>query len=365
VRAEEHEEPGNATHPGDAKNLPAFISKAPTDAPVTRIRDVVVIPTTLVEGDYSREDEQPAGRPSVELAQEMTLEALPAEESGLVMNACSQRGHYFLGVRQFGARYTFVREVDPAVYEGDRAYGWDDDNKLFYAIVLSRLVRDNGHSLEFAARIVDHEDGMQQVIPVHAPGSVATYRLRRDRDWLTANEAVELRQLFADHWPLRDELPWKVIHALNLTEDAVHLRILQRALLLITTALDGLIHSDRKAVAKQFRERLPLLATEVGIAGVDEQFATDLWDSRSEAAHGDQVSTFQVKPRPEERAEGDEPEQPEGEPEPPEAEADVAAPIALAQDLVRAAGRKAIQDPAFREIFASDEAVAARWPVQI
>jgi hypothetical protein len=33
--------------------------------------------------------------------------------------------------------------------------------------VLSRLVRDNAHSLEFAARIVDHDDGMQQVIPVN------------------------------------------------------------------------------------------------------------------------------------------------------------------------------------------------------
>ena len=70
----------------------------------------------------------------------------------------------------------------------------------------------------------------------HAPGHVATYRPRRDRDWLTASEAGELRALFADHWPLRDTLPWKVIHALSLTEDAVHLRILQRALLLITTA---------------------------------------------------------------------------------------------------------------------------------
>jgi len=362
VSAEEHQEPGNATNPGDAKNLPSFISKAPTDAPVARIRDVVVIPTTLVEGGYSREEEQPAGRPPAELAEEMTLEVLPSEESELLMNACSQRGHYFLGVRQFGARYTFVREVDPAVYEGDRAFGWDDDNKLFYAIVLSRLIRDNGHSLEFAARIVDHEDGMQQVIPVHAPGYVTGYRLRRDRDWLTQSEAGELRQLFADHWPLRDGLPWKVIHALNLTEDAVHLRIFQRSLLLITTALDGLIHSERRQVSKQFRERLPLLAAEVGVDGVDEQFASELYDARSEAAHGAQVSMFRVRPEPEHQADGK--EQPEGEPEPPEATEDIAAPLALAQDLVRAATRKAIQDPAFREIFESDAKVAARWPVQ-
>jgi hypothetical protein len=59
----------------------------------------------------------------------------------------------------------------------------------------SNDVHDNGHSLAWAARIVDHEDAMQQVVPVDAPGYVATYRFRCDRDWLTAAEARELRQL--------------------------------------------------------------------------------------------------------------------------------------------------------------------------
>ena len=338
------------------------MSRAPTEAPVVAIRDVLVVPTTHVEGDYPGEHEQPAGDPPVELAAGMTLEDLAVEDSGLVMNACSQRGHYFLGVRQFGARYTFVREIDAAVYE-DARFGWDDGNLIFYAMVLSRLVRDNGHSLEYAARIVDHEDGMQQVIPVNAPGFVATYRLRRNRDWLTANEAVELRQLLADHSPVKDTLPWKVIHALNLSEDAVHLRILQRALLLISTALEVLIQSHPDKVSKQFRERLPQLAAEVGVGDVDEQFARDLYTARSEAAHGSPVSMFHVDSEP--AAEDEEPAQPHGEPEPPEAEVDVAAPLALAQDLLRAATRRAIQDPAFRQIFDSPQTVAAPWPVQI
>lgn len=328
------------------------------------IRDVLVIPTTHVEGDYVRDDEQPAGEPSLALADDLTIENLPVEDSGLVMNACTQRGHYFLGVRQFGARYTFVRNVDPAVYEAAR-FGWDDGNLIFYATVLSRLIRDNGHSLEYAARVVDHEDGAQQVIPVTAPGFVATYRLRRDRDWLTSNEATELRQLLADHMPIKDTLPWKVIHALNLSEDAVHLRILQRALLLISTALEGLIQSDGYRVSKQFRERLPQLAAEVGVEGIDEQFARDLYQARSEAAHGAPVSMFHVVPEPEQPPPDEEPEQPHGDPEPPEAAIDVAAPLALAQDLLRATTRKAIQDPTFRQIFDSAQTVAARWPVRI
>jgi hypothetical protein len=355
-------------HPGDAKNLPSFISRAPTGAAVVAIRDVVVVPTTIVEGDYPGVDEQPAGDPAVELADGLMLERLPAQDSELVMNACTQRGHYFLGVRQFGERYAFVRKVDPAVYEGERSFGWDDGNVIWFAILLSRLIRDNAHSFEFAARIIDHEDGMQQVIPVNALSYGVTYRLRRDRDWLTAEEAGELRQLFADNWAFKDALPWKVIHALNLSEDAVHVHrgILQRALLLISTGLESLVQSHREKVSKQFRERLPQLAAEVDLEGVDEEFAAKLYEARSEAAHGAQVSMFQPKAEPEQRpADGDDPEQPYGEPEEPEAGEDIAAPVALAQDLLRAGTRKAIQDPDFRKIFESDETVAARWPVQI
>ena len=325
-----------------------------------------MLPTTIVEGDYRDEDE-PAGDPAVEIADGLTLEHLPREESELVMNACTQRGHYFLGVRQFGARYAFVRQVDPAVYEGERSFGWDEGNVIYLAVVLSRLIRDNSHSFEFTARIVDHEDGIQQVIPINPLHYGVTYRLRRDRDWLTASEAGQLRQLFADNWAVKDALPWKVTHALNLSEDAVHvhLGILQRALLLISVALEALIQSGRQNVSKQFRERLPQLAAEVGVEEVDEQFARDLYEARSEAAHGAQVAMFQTKPEPQQLAEDEQPEQPHGEPEPPEAGEDVAARVALAQDLLRATTRRAIQHPEFRKIFASEETVAAKWPVQI
>jgi hypothetical protein len=126
------------------------------------------------------------------------------------------------------------------------------------------------------------------------------------------------------------------------------MHLFQRALLLLATAAEGLIQSDANSVAKQFRERLPRLAEEVGIAGGDEQFARNLYTARSEAAHGAQVSMFHLEPTPEQAVAGEGPEQPHGEPEPPEAANGVAAPLALAQDLVRAATRKAIEDAAFR-----------------
>jgi hypothetical protein len=163
---------------------------------------------------------------------------------------------------------------------------------------------------------------------------------------------------------VKDALPWKVSHALNLSEDAVRTQLFQRALLLLATAAEALIQSDANMVAKQFRERLPQLAEEVGVAGVDEQFARDLYAARSEAAHGAQVSMFHVEPRPEPAVTDEGPEQPHGEPEAPEVATDVAAPLALVQDLVRAATRKAIRDAAFRQIFESPRTVAAKWPVQ-
>jgi hypothetical protein len=338
------------------------MSRAPTDAEVTGVRDVVIAPTTYVEGDDI--DEEPAGDEPVQLAEDITLERLPHDDVELVMNACTQRGHYFFGVRQFGQRYSFVRRFGPEALDHQR-YGWDDGHLLYYALVLSRLIHDNGHSLEYAARIVDHEDGEQQVVPVYAPAAVATYRLRRGRDWLTAPEANELRQLLADYLPVKDALPWKVSHALNLSEDAVRMQLLPRALLLISTALEALIQSDPARVTRQFRERLPQLAQELGVAGVDEAFAQELYGARSQAAHGARVSMFHVEARPEQEPEEAPPQQPPGEPESPEAETDVAAPLALAQDLLRAATRKAIQDEQFRQIFESEDTVRARWPVDL
>ena len=98
-----------------------------------------------------------------------------------------------------------------------------------------RLVNDNGYSLEYAAhrrprgRKEAGDSGHGVDLDEHV-------RLREDRDWLTVDEAAQLRQLIADFQRVRDTLPWRVIHGLNIGEDAVHMRIIQRSLLLIATA---------------------------------------------------------------------------------------------------------------------------------
>jgi hypothetical protein len=129
--------------------------------PVVSVRDVVICPGT--DTDVSPEEfreHPPVGFPlfglpedeigPVELGREARLDRLPHEEAELVMNACTPRGHYFVPVRQFSQLYTFVCDVNPAVAQ--ESLTWDRDSVLGDALMLSRLVRDNHYSTQYAAR---------------------------------------------------------------------------------------------------------------------------------------------------------------------------------------------------------------------
>jgi len=58
---------------------------------------------------------------------------------------------------------------------------------LVATMKLSRLVLDNAYTPEFASRIVDYEDGQQQIIPqgIHFLDLLPAYRLPETRDRLT------------------------------------------------------------------------------------------------------------------------------------------------------------------------------------
>lgn len=173
------------------------------------------MPTSQAEGDYGTHP--PAGAPPVDLGRDLALTEFDQDEADLIMNACMPRGHC-----QYMCLHAFVRTLDAAVAARPDSYSCDVDNTVFTAMLLSRLVRDNGYSLEFAARVVDHADGVQQVIPVYAAEFVASYRLRNDRDWLTGAEAGELRRLLDAWWAVEGAMPERVVRALNLAEDVVH-----------------------------------------------------------------------------------------------------------------------------------------------
>jgi hypothetical protein len=85
--------------------------------------------------------------------------------------------------------------------------------------------------------------------------------------------------------------------------------------------------------------------------GVTEEFCDDMYDARSDWVHGNKVELF---------AGGSH----GGEGGPVnDAQREAMAAVALLQDVLRTAARRAVEDPAFRETFRVDDAIRARWPI--
>ncbi len=64
---------------------------------------------------------------------------------------------------------------------------------------MSRLVREDAFSLEYAARIVTREDGAQVVSWMRGAQTNA-FTVRHERDWLSLVEAEELARLLKTYW---------------------------------------------------------------------------------------------------------------------------------------------------------------------
>lgn len=119
------------------------------------------------------------------------------------MNACSPRGHNFVPIRQFGQRFSFIRDLDPQEWESHPS-AFDREKVLSDALAYSRLIRDNAFSMQYAARIVDFADGERVIVYSGALESRHVYRVRQDRDWLDYDEAGELRDLLAKYWSVKE-----------------------------------------------------------------------------------------------------------------------------------------------------------------
>lgn len=342
-------------------HFPQFVPTGPeTDAPVSGLRDVILCATNPAEqtetGEYmdhlpvgalaiARVGGDGRGAMEVDLGRGVVLKRLSSEDADLVMNACAPRGHYFAPIRQFGQRYSLVLDLPADVWEGDRGLAWDPDGVLYDALTMSRLIRDNGFSLQYAARIVDYEDGEQCVVWNPSPGGKTAYRLRRDREWLDAGEADELAALLDALWSA--DLPPRVRRALWRAEWAGWSAFADAMLPTLVGGLEALLKTRRYELTAMFKVRAAALAVEAGIEGIDEDFCGYIYDGRSDWVHGSEVALF-----------GD-----AASPQPTEADRrDVLADIAKVQDLLRATCRRAIEDQTFRETFAADASIDARWP---
>jgi hypothetical protein len=346
----------NEDHIPYSAKLGSFSASPPGNSPVCGVRDVIVcVDEPSVEVPSEEWDAHPPiaffdlyGEPTepVELGRGIRIDRLPHEEAELVMNACTPRGHYFVPVRQFSQIYSFVCDLDPLSGEAS-SFRWDDaDGTLFDALSMSRLVRDNGYSTQYAARITDYEDGEQRVMYRPPSESDFVYRLRQDREWLDREEGADLRNLLTARWAA--DLSPRVRRAMWRMEWASWLRWADLAIPVLVSGLECLLKTEKHPATRQFALRVPMLADAVGVEGVDRGLCSRMYDARSDWVHGSPVQLFA-------RGEGGGPETDE--------ERKVLAEVARLQDTLRAGVRACIEDEECRAVFADDDAIRNRWRV--
>lgn len=324
----------------------------------SRVRDVLVCAAEGSESVTTEEWEAhpPIGAPrslfpnavsEVDLGEGIRLLSLPNKEAEEVVRACTPRGMNFDPARQFGQQYSFVRERTLEEIDGhDSYFNPDEDGKLYDALTLSRLIRDNGFSLQYTARVIDHGDGRRTIAYRASSEGNAAYRLGPGREWLDGAEAGELRALLDAHRTA--ELPPRVQRAMWRSEYATRLAWANVMLPTIIGGLEALLKIGRGYPTRQFKVRSTALAAELGIVGVDEDLCAEMYDGRSDWVHGSHVKLFGR----------------EGAGAPDDSEAQrVLGQIATMRDLLRAAIRRSIEDSDFRAIFASVPAIERRWPV--
>ena len=245
-------------------------------------------------------------------------------------------------IRQYAHFYTFVRELD------DKAglNQWDSDLRLQRCVALSRLIHPTTVGLRYAARVLnDPQPDSLKIVPAEIRGISMDFFLSpaHKHDWLTREEAEDLRQLLAIAEPLKaPTFPSRISRALWYFDYAQRTYFLDLRWTLIATALEALVHTGKGNSSAHFKRRVPALAAEVGAHLLSQSEAGEAWEFRCRLSHGNaflsaisQVST-------------------------PEEEIDTRLYDKL-EDTLRLTILKAFRDPAFASEFADDSRIDDRF----
>lgn len=318
---------------------------------VVLVRDVLVVPSP---GHRANEEEWLANPPveeAVNLGNGVVIERLRGDDGELpnqVMDSSSAAGLNYRPIRQFGQLYSFWREVPRDEWDGPQMHSWDTTQAIGEALALSRFVLDNAHSLEFVGRVLDRSDGHRQIACSLGYDGRIAYRARKDRFWLTTAEAEALRQLLAQYRAVKEALPDRVQRALWHADRSCYSRYINEAVGNIVTGFEALLNTgEGEPIAAQFVKRSHALAAEVGVE-TSRSYWRWVYDVRSKAVHG--AEAMLVVPAGWDETTGDPPR-------------DVAR-VAQAQDVLRLALRKAIDDEGFRGVFESEESIRQRFPLE-
>lgn len=278
-------------------------------------------------------DFPPVGDPAIDLGRGLSLEKLGRQRADELMDQCTAGDLY--AKRQYGELYSFVRRHAP---QSDGApYAWDSDQMITIAVALSRLIRVNAYSAEYALRLIDYGQNIRHV-PVACEAKFFAYRANDgERDWLDSGETEELRALINAYWRYLPDMPQRVARAFRYCEMSAREPWLDSAWTNAVTGLESLVHTRRYGSTKQFVSRTTQLAADAGEDEYNDEFAGMAYDRRSQASHGHAV----------EFGDGSEANN----------------ELLLVQGVLRKIVRRCISDPEFAIKFAGVDSIESNWPV--
>lgn len=273
------------------------------------------------------------GEPPVRLPNGVLIASPTVIDVDEFMNACEVRGLNDTPIRQYGARFLFIRENAPGPYRQ-----WDADQAILTAMAMTRLVVPQAYCTEYAGSIVQEAGRPRTIEPVSGSGKWSGWTPEPTRrNWLDSNDATAVGRLVQRYLDDREELPPRVGRALWLHEYLAQVRWLDVAWPLTVTGLEALLNTDKRDQRRQFVGRVGALSRELMVPGLDDDFLDRAYTTRCEAIHGLHVAF------------GDAP--------------DAARELAVLQRVLREAIRRAIENRLWRSHFLDAASVRAAWTI--
>jgi hypothetical protein len=299
----------------------------------------MVFADVVVQTNHGWFDNQTAPLPPEErfqLTSDLYIEKLDSVASNIVLDFGIPAGYEVMKpARQYAYFYAFVRQVpEPA-----SIHEWDIDQRLQTAVALSRLVRPTSISFRHAARLHYSDDGtLNSAYPAWLTGVDPDSWLAPEknyRDWLIETEMEQLKALL--NTSSLSVLPIRLSRALWYHEYASRTYYGEIRWITVCVALESMLHTSRRFSTRQFVERLPRMASSLGVS-LTVQEAETAYDMRSRLSHGG--ATGKLAPSEEQ--------------------------LHLKLELVlRTALKEAILNPTFAMIFVDENTIRSNWPIVV
>lgn len=259
-----------------------------------------------------------------------------------LLDACDAAGENFKPFRQYGCSYAFYRVNAPA-HAGHELH-FDSDIALYTCIALSRLAHPNATGFRWAARVMEWPNGARKIVPAeHTHLNRYAFVTDPNDSWLVPDDLPELRAFMT---ALKAQpLPPRLASALWHHEALTRHYFIDLRWPLLTTCLEALVRirderlpSGRYARStKVFVDRLLRIGRMDAALAATESELKAMYEQRSLLTHGLAFGTL------------DEPRK------------DL---YRLQEKIARGIIRRALLDPDFRSIFASDASLATSLPLR-